>query len=811
MIMAETQSDPSKLADELAKFSLFSGVRKEDLERLDVRWPSQPMRPGMTIFRQGDVTPWVYLIRRGEVALVREEEGKPLLRRVVREGQVLGRLEVDVRQGQLGTATTLTEVELIGVSLDSLARLRAQYPELESRFDRSDVIGQLRANPYFAPLDDIEITWISDIVEVERAEPGMILLEKGFQVFELVIIRQGRVRLESDEGVHWVSAGAVFGYRDILAGTSSRFKAVVESTTRYFLLPREDFHAIIARHPRHDWSTAPFAVEPLLEKVRTFETLDSDLIHRLAGYVMQIHLHRPHQTIVSMGRETLYCYILARGTALRQTFHDGTNQVVSAPIGPGTYFGIDSLLYRKTSDSTVETLEPTDWIRIHHEDFLLFLSEHPEAEAQLNLTEEQRFELASIKKREPWRQSDERVLFKSRRHWIFLVKRLWILLPFLLLQLVLSGLYALFNQGQWPPLWLEILGAAIYGVPIGGWIVIDYLNDYHIVTNRRIIHIEKVPLIRDSSLNAPIDQIQNLDIRRDLIGQIFRYGTLVISTAATQGEIVFDYLPYPSIAHGIISQEMQRIQTFGQSSDIESRQRELQKRLHLGLEEKIDERALLDVPPMKEALRTRRLPFRPIFGLREETGQRLVWRRHWIGLVRISIPAMLVLLLSGGGLIVLATDRFITGLPSSARFFFLIIAGLVILLSLFWFWWNWEDWSNDRYIVTDQIVERIYKKPLWFDEIRTTIRLERIQNVEYIRPHPLAYLLQYGDVKIQTAAQEGEIVFNYVPAPARVQIHILTRMQNYQRNLERQRIENQKKEMLEWLEAYHKLTTQQQQ
>ena len=216
----------------------------------------------------------------------------------------------------------------------------------------------------------------------------------------------------------------------------------------------------------------------------------------------------------------------------------------------------------------------------------------------------------------------------------------------------------------------------------------------------------------------------------------------------------------------------------------------------------------MESPPEQERKTPPNLPFLHLLGLREEENHRLVWRRHWIGLVRITIPALFALLLSGGALLLILTNVIMEALPPPVRFLFILITGLFTLGSMFWFWWNWEDWENDRYIVTDQIVERIQKKPLWMDEIRTTIRLERIQNVQFTRPNPLAYLLHYGDVDIQTAAQEGKITFNYVPAPDEVQFEILNRLQNYQRNLERQRQESQKREMLEWLEAYYRLTTQ---
>ncbi len=798
--------DPSNLAQELAQFHIFQGLSLSELQLLEVRKPAQPLRPGLTLFRQGDIVPWVYFILKGEVELVRRERGRPPLRRIVRAGQVLGRLELDAKEGQLGAAKTLSEVELLAVSLESLARLRARYPHMESLFDRSDVIGQLRATPYLAPLTDIEITWISDIVEVLWAEPDAVLVEQGANIPDLFIIRQGRIRLDWEEHPRWVSAGAVFGYRDILAQRPARFTATAETKIRYLKLPREDFLAVIGRHPNQDWSHPPFSVETLLRRTTLFQTLNQELCCRLAGYVMQVHFHRAHKTIVQAGQESQYFYILARGAALRQSI--GQNgQLVSVTIGPSTHFGTASLLFREAARDTVETIEPTDWIRIHHEDFFLFLHDHPEAEEQLNLSQAQRQRLQQFRQLEAWQHADERVLFKSRRHWIVLAKRMMVLIPLIGLQIGIIALYASLTH-HWPSLWTQLLIALLYLLPLGAWILIDYLNDYHIVTNKRIIHREKLLLIRDRTLSAPIDQIQNLDIRRNLIAQFFRYGDLIISTAATEGQIIFDYLPNPSEAHHIISAEMQRIKVFSQVDDREARQKELQARLHIGLEEKIDERALIETPPKRQRKRSTALPFIRLLGLREEENNRLVWRRHWIGLIRITVPAFIATLLSSLFFVMIATNDIFESFPPAVRILFMILAAFMTLSSMFWLWWNWEDWENDRYIVSEQLIERISKKPLWFDEIRTTIGLERVQNVEYIRPNPLAYLLDYGNVDIQTAAQEGKITFEYVPAPADVQFEILNRMQNYQRNLERKRLENQKREVIEWLEAYHQLVAQ---
>ncbi len=799
--MATSAPDPILLAQQLAAFHIFRGLPLTALQRVQARAPHL-LPPGLVLFHQGDVIPWIYLVLDGEVELVRTENGRPVLRRLVGPGQVLGRLEVDEWEGQLGTARVLQPTRIIAVNLASLARLRSEFPDLESHFDRSSVIGQLRANPYLAPLTDLEIKWISDILEIQEVEPGTRLHARGVPAADILFIRQGRVRLAEESIMRWRSTGTVIGKESILQKIPSPFEVITESRGRIFRLPAEDFLQIIRRHPHHDWLADPIPVDDVLDRVPLFQTLPILLRRYLAGYTMQIHFHRSHQFITFAGRDAPYYYILVRGSALRQTIAE-TGQVESLTIGPHAQFGKGALLWHEPAQETVETLEPTDWLRIHRDDFLLFLHHHPDAEALLNLTPEERQRFQTTRNIESWQQIDEGILFKSRRHWIVLAKRLLALTPLVMIHGIILLILSLV-LGHWPALRWQLLIAFLYLAPLAAWIIADYSNDYHIITNKRVLHREKLLLIRDRIYSAPIEQVQNLDINRHLLGQLLGYGDLIISTAATKGQIIFDHLPDPNKAHQKITQEMQRVRATIPVEDTKARRRELQKRLHLGLEEKIDDRALLEAPPRPKRRGAFKLSFlRPLDV--QDDGNELKWRRHWFGLVRITLAPFFATLAS----LVAWVSLGILNLLNLSTLPFILISLITLLfvgINGFWLWWRWIDWRNDTYIVTDQLVERVIKKPLWFDEERTTLGLDRIQNVEAHRPNPLAYWLDYGNVEIQTAAQEGGTIFEYVPGPMDIQFIILSRSQNYQRNLERKRLEAQKKEMLAWLEAYHELT-----
>ncbi len=795
------------LVQELARFHIFKEVPTEELQLLDAR-QLKPIRRGVTLFRQGDIISRIFLVQEGEIELVRTGERGGELRRIVRPGQVLGRLELDAAEGQLGAARTLSLVKLIAVDITSLVRLRARFPALQSYFDRSDVIGHLRGNPYFAPLNDVEIKWVSDIVEVDRADPKVTLYRMGEKARDVLIIRQGRVRLLTQNKQRWVSAGSVIGYRAILRKTVQAHSAIVENKTAFFRLPKDDFLAVISRHPRHDWSTPPISVETILRRAPIFKNFTDEDIGLLAGFVMQVHYHTPHQTIVQAGKHDYYYHILARGAALQQTIDENDQVIASATIGRGASFGAGSLLFGDPADETVETIEPTDWVRIHRQDFQLFLEENPESKQRLFLPEDLRQRLEKRIYLGSWQREDEEILSIRRRHWIVLIKRWAKVFLLLSIQFIIAGVIRL-ATGNWH-VWQNIVIAALYALPLGGWILLDYLNDYHIVTTRRIVHQEKIIFIKERRTSAPIDKIQELGIERGMLARFLRYGNLVIRTAATEGAVVFDYHPHPVEAHDIIRKEMTRLEKFGLAEQQGSIQKQLQERLHLGLEERVDDRALMDTTHVRKIKQPRNLPLIKLLGLQEEPGNRLVWRRHWFGLFLTTIPAFITTLVGIFFTVFFASSALFSGLPVGVRTLLTIVAAFATAGCIFWLWWQWEDWENDRYIVSDQLIERISKKPLWFDEQRITLSVERVQNVDFRRPNPLAYLFDFGDVHIQTAAAEGLVVFGFVPAPDEVQFEIFHRIRDYRENMEKRRQQEQKNDFVDWLDAYHKLVTQEQ-
>jgi len=804
--MAAQNPDYSKI---LSQFPIFRELSERARQFIAVTPVSYDA--GKIVFRQGDPIMDIYLILSGHVTIerrARRNENK--LIRQVGPNQVFGRLEVDTLEGQLGTAVVTEPCQLLLIDKQTLVELRDEHPELSNQFDRSEVIGHLRSIAYLASLSDLEIKWISDIVTIEQAEKDQTLYKTGRRDDRLILIRQGRVRVTAGGGAseRWVSAGSVLGDRSTIRGLRRSSTAVTDAKCRYYLLPGNDLRMLARFYPEADWLSDPISVEVGLQQTPLFQRLTLKEIRLLAGYTMQLHLSQPDNNIVRQGKADSYYYMLTDGSAKSQQAREGDNIQSPVILYPGSSFGEASLLLGEPAKVTVETREVSNWLRIHRKDFRLFLEDHPEAESRLTIDHDLRVRLRGLEQVRDWQEEGESILVRVRRHWIVLFRNISaIAAVYIFLILINLGLAAVFQIPGSLRL-LQPLAVICIPLPFAIWIILDYLNDYHIVTTKRIAHEERVILISERRTSAPLDKVQNQEVQRGFWAQILGYGHLMISTAAEEGLIVFDFLPNVYEVMNLINDESAKARAGVVVENEEMIREQIQDRLHLGLEEKFDERALIEEaqrPLLKKRKRRASSFFNRFIGIQEHPGNTLVWRKHWLGLMITTFFPFLLIVASTAMLALMFTGAIFENLAQPLQVMLAVLFLFTLLASIFWLWWDWTDWRNDRYILTDQYIEHVEKKPWIFEEQRQITTLERVQNVQYEKPNPIYVLLNFGNVFIQTAATEGLVTFRYVPEPDFIQAEIYHRIENYRETQANLRSRERQNEIIDWLETYHKL------
>jgi uncharacterized membrane protein YdbT with pleckstrin-like domain len=149
-----------------------------------------------------------------------------------------------------------------------------------------------------------------------------------------------------------------------------------------------------------------------------------------------------------------------------------------------------------------------------------------------------------------------------RKHWLFLIVHT---LPPLLMTLFFGTLMLLGFQGipallvEWIPYYVPItLFLTVIGTGWLWWEFADWENDLYILTEDRIIDLEREPLFfGERRRDASLGMIQNVSLQiPHFIAATFNYGNVLVQTAGA-GDFTFDRVGSPRAVQAEIFQRMQ--------------------------------------------------------------------------------------------------------------------------------------------------------------------------------------------------------------------------------------------------------------
>jgi len=404
----------------------------------------------------------------------------------------------------------------------------------------------------------------------------------------------------------------------------------------------------------------------------------------------------------------------------------------------------------------------------------------------------------------PGQLDDEEVIIYERRYWYTIIK--WIRLPLVLLLislLIARGVTTLSES-------LSGIGRAFYWFAIPApaliwlvWRALDWRNDRYIVTDKRVIHIEKVYLTREKRDEAPLTMIQDVLIEmKGLMPHLLYFGDVIIKTAGTFGTIRFLGIKKPRKAQ---AQILALASGAKAAMSAEEPQAIRVVREIVGLPKPQPK----PPPPPAEGLRweserPRRAQLSEVIKMLFFTKQvfgknQRIWRKHWWVLLKELVSPLLVFA------ILLTLWASVSYLFGFSLWFDLPLSISLIVISV-WIIWLVIDWRNDLYVITDDRVIDIEKVPLLREE-RREAGLDKIQDVRYLQEGFIANRLDFGNVRLETAGGMGEFTFDSVPHPRQVQIEIFNRLERFRKEARRRAREARQNEFLDLLARYHQGVT----
>lgn len=535
----------------------------------------------------------------------------------------------------------------------------------------------------------------------------------------------------------------------------------------------------------------------LLQGVRLFSGLSRPQLRRLAPLVKEVP-YPARETVCRQGEPGLRYYIILKG-AVRVTRVDPEGRVAEVRrLAAGEAFGETSLLLGDVRDATVETIEETVFLCIDKEDFDQLLAADPSIERALKMRED-----VAERRRYPrfsWLEPGELPLKVLRRHFFTFLDRVILSVSIFVLLTVIGGVFLAVGGG-----WVAFQiagGLLIVGsiVPLLGilYFYLDWRNDIYILTNRRVVHQERVGalLIQENFSAAPLQAIQNVQVSQvGIIGRVLKFGDLIIETAGAAGQVVFRSIPDPWSVQQAILEQQARVRSLVRVQEREAIRRAVR---HHFLFEGEDEAGQPSVAPPTErpgCLGFLRYFLPPAW---EREGTSVTWRRHWVTLLgAIWIPLLVILLATLVAAVFARLEHQLS--PNVA-----LIYGLIMFFAIPWLLWNFEDWQNDFFQVTATRIVQVDRLPLFLREQRREANLEQVTNVRF-EQGVWGKILRYGDVFVETAAPAGTFHFRKVSRPQEVQREIFAHIEAARRRRQEEEARQRRTEMLDWLSAYDEL------
>ncbi len=354
----------------------------------------------------------------------------------------------------------------------------------------------------------------------------------------------------------------------------------------------------------------------------------------------------------------------------------------------------------------------------------------------------------------PGQRPDEEIIFVKRRHWFVLLR--WLTPPVVLFLAMLGIGLVIGAAAELQPLAWALVLLLLIAAPVGliVWRILDWENDHYILTNQRVVHIERVYFLFESRHEASLNKIQDVTFAMPtLLHNLLNFGDVEIETAGTTGQIRFEAVPNPREVQTLILKAA-GLQRQGRPSQEPPRPKPL------GLGDLFRGLGGFFVGML--------YPVYPRRGV-------IVWRKHWFVLLKsIFIPTVAALFTAILILALLLTRPIPAAIVVLSLIFLILVAVLAFLFI---------DWHNDIYILTTDRVIDIEKRP-FTHEFRREANMGMIQDVSYEQPSFIAKLLNFGNVRLETAGTRGEFTFDNVPNPREVQNEIVRRLSAYRSHLQ---------------------------
>ncbi len=631
-----------EIADFIRPLPFLAKWPERDIQWLASRIEVVPLKAGEQIFDVNAPGDDAYIVFSGRVRqYLADDQGRVWWFQTLEPGRAFIQERLFHGKGRATDVVTEEASVLLAVRAAVLSEALIKHPELW-RVIQQDSVYRLQGIPLLRNLDDNQIATLAITVVTQDFNPGDTIGRLDDEEGMLWIIDRGQVRIEQ-EGSVVLSGSGVTGVSPTNATASGQDTPALLTAGNFFAtgslalwqLPGLQTITAVAVTKVKTLAIASEIIGGLADLVpdiaaqlRERFNLQDRLKQCLQGDSLFAGLSDEHWRqlgnitgwqhvpsgldVVRQGEYGTKLFALADGSSLVRSRDDQERERPQHVISRGVndYFGTRPLLYgdryawtvRSMKDvaSTGQPIDGSDWLTIQRDDLQYLISVSRSLWEETNLA---RTLLKGVENKEfSWLEQEEDVVYFSRRHviwlWLRVILSFMVAYGFLGLMAIISALFPItFNGFDYILVMLAVL------IPLLTWYIIDYYNDYYVITNRRVARRDRVLFLMENRAEAQLERVQDIALRTDLMAKIFNYGYLTVSTAAlVGGKIAFDMVPEPTHVEEVIKNLQRAMRATQSAEDREALRNRMLSRLQVRLIPKYPPRVLPDdmQPPVYE-------------------------------------------------------------------------------------------------------------------------------------------------------------------------------------------------------------------
>jgi putative peptide zinc metalloprotease protein len=227
----------------------FADLSEDALSDLAGRVTLRSVRPGQTVFRQGDRATAFFVVRRGTMGMEEEDPESGISRplRSLGRGESFGELGLLGSAPRMATARALDEAELFQIDKGTFDRLLADEHSAPSLGPTLHALAELRGHPAFSLLSNEKLSGLLEHGDWATFAPGETLIRKGESGDAFYAVSSGQVDLtDGPVTIKTLGPGSFFGEIALLRHVPRTLSVVARTPLRCFRLDKEGFDSVLA-------------------------------------------------------------------------------------------------------------------------------------------------------------------------------------------------------------------------------------------------------------------------------------------------------------------------------------------------------------------------------------------------------------------------------------------------------------------------------------------------------------------------------------------------------------------------------------